>query len=126
MSFGGDIGLDTTSSSNAAGNGGNQGETIGRPATPQDATAKAVHDVTSSEVSDLSKVLPFAKGKLNVSMASDWNINLVNSTETKYCFRKGISPTLNACMDIKLTLRDRNSHFSSRKGPLWRRNIRTV
>ncbi|THV49504.1 hypothetical protein BGAL_0191g00010 [Botrytis galanthina] len=50
MSFGGDIGLDTTSSSNAAGNGGNQGETIGRPVTPQDATAKAVHDVTSSEI----------------------------------------------------------------------------
>ncbi|KAM0135699.1 hypothetical protein ACHAQE_000274 [Botrytis cinerea] len=50
MSFGGDIGLDTTSSSNAAGNGGNQGETTGRPATPQDATAKAVQDVTSSEI----------------------------------------------------------------------------
>ncbi|KAF7960524.1 hypothetical protein EAE96_000204 [Botrytis aclada] len=51
MSFGGDIGLDTTSSSNAAaGNGGNQGETTGRPATPQDATAKAVHEVTSSEI----------------------------------------------------------------------------
>ncbi|EMR81666.1 putative rho gtpase activator protein [Botrytis cinerea BcDW1] len=50
MSFGGDIGLDTTSSSNAVGNGGNQGETTGRPATPQDATAKAVQDVTSSEI----------------------------------------------------------------------------
>ncbi|APA07269.1 hypothetical protein sscle_02g020390 [Sclerotinia sclerotiorum 1980 UF-70] len=49
MSFGGDTGLDSSSSPNIVGNG-NNGETIGRPATPQDAATKAVHDVTSSEI----------------------------------------------------------------------------
>ncbi|KAI9641081.1 Rho GTPase-activating protein [Ciborinia camelliae] len=48
MSLGGDIGLDTTFSPNIVGNGNND-ETAARPTTPQDATTKAVRDVTSSE-----------------------------------------------------------------------------
>ncbi|RAL68361.1 hypothetical protein DID88_007092 [Monilinia fructigena] len=53
MSLGGDTALDKTSSPNAIGNGngnGNNIDTAGRPATPEDATAKAVRDVTSSEI----------------------------------------------------------------------------
>ncbi|KAA8576045.1 hypothetical protein EYC84_006208 [Monilinia fructicola] len=55
MSLGGDTPLDTASSPNIIGNGngnghGNNGETAGRPATPEDATTKAVRDVTSSEI----------------------------------------------------------------------------
>ncbi|QSZ30822.1 hypothetical protein DSL72_000380 [Monilinia vaccinii-corymbosi] len=64
MSLGGDLSLDTTSSPNLTGNGnanananangngngnGNNNEVVGRPPTPEDATMKAVRDVTSSE-----------------------------------------------------------------------------
>ncbi|ESZ89639.1 hypothetical protein SBOR_9977 [Sclerotinia borealis F-4128] len=50
MSLGGDAGLDTIPLPNVIGNdNGNNSETAGRPTTPQDATTKAVRDVTSSE-----------------------------------------------------------------------------
>lgn len=95
--------LDTTSSSNVIGNGNNE-ETSARPSTPEDATAKAVRDVTSSEVSVLPNPLLFVKGKADHVYHVDWHINLVEPIEAKYCLCKGIYPHFfDSCLDKELT-----------------------